>query len=244
MFCGSRDNLTKEHVYPRWLYRAMGVGGTVQIVRNTDGKDEVIRSARAFDVTVREVCRECNNGWLNDLEQAFRTAMLPALQGHTRPPTSLGIGSQEVVATWAIKTWLLAERAAHQIRGGSVESPGTLLHLRREHAPPKTTQVWLGAVRVSDNTFTWLSSLSVRDTAGRSRGTVGAFTVGAVVFVIYGPMRPPDGVRGRYVKIGGDALVQVWPHEIDEARWPPPTILTPADLPRLWPSGGSIVVDI
>jgi hypothetical protein len=109
VFCGASSNLTKEHVYPKWLRRALGTDVPVWIVRNRGGVDEVIRPATPFDVTLREVCRDCNNGWLHELEATFRAVMLPALQDKTSPVTVLDSESQQVVAAWALKTWLLAD---------------------------------------------------------------------------------------------------------------------------------------
>lgn len=77
LFCGSRRNLTKEHVYPAWLHRALGIGGPIALMYGS----ETVRVTRRLDTTLREVCAVCNNGWLHDLERSFGSLMLNALQG-------------------------------------------------------------------------------------------------------------------------------------------------------------------
>lgn len=243
LFCGSDTDLTKEHVYPTWLYRALNVGGPITMMLGND----VVRTTPGLSTTLREVCRACNNGWLNDLERSFRSLMLDALLGHVREPTILNSDAQRVVATWAVKTWLLLERTSIRLRGRAFESPGELLGLRRDSAPAASSRVWLGAVRITDNTMSWLSSLAVR---GRDddyeAGVVGVFTIGAVVFHIYGPFEPPVGRPARDLGITSamqDRFVSIWPSQSEEARWPPPSIFTLDDLRQHWPGGGVIIAN-
>src|SRR6266511_2152327 len=95
LFCGSRKKLTKEHVYPAWLYRALNIGGPITFMYG----DETVRITPRLDTTLREVCGACNNGWLHDLEHTFRSVMLNALQGHSGEPTVLNPGAQQDVAS-------------------------------------------------------------------------------------------------------------------------------------------------
>lgn len=239
LFCGSRTKLTKEHVYPKWLYRAFNVGGPITFMLG----DDAVRTTRGLSTTLREVCEECNHGWLHDLERAFRSVMLNALLGHVRQPTTLNSGAQQVVATWAIKTWLLLERTHVGIRGMAIESPDELFRLRRDDAPSDSSRVWLGAVRITDNTLSWLSSMLVR-TGDYVSGVVGVFTIGAVVFHVFGPVEPPDGRRARMLDIGADMrdwFVPIWPNQVEEVSWPPPAIFTLDDLQRNWPGNGVII---
>jgi hypothetical protein len=241
LFCGSRTNLTKEHVYPKWLYRAFNVGGPITLMLG----DNAVRTTPGLDVTLREVCGTCNNGWLHDLEGAFRSVMQDALLGHVRNPTILNSGAQRVVATWAIKTWLLLERAAIGLRGMAIESPDELVRLRRDDAPSDSSRVWIGAVRITDNTLSWLSSLLVRSPDNdHVRGVVGVFTIGAVVFHVFGPVEPPDGRPASALDIGAnmrDWFVPIWPNQVEEVSWPPVAIFTLDDLQRHWPGNGVII---
>jgi hypothetical protein len=198
--------------------------------------DEAVRVMPRLDTTLREVCAACNHGWLHDLERSFRSLMLNALKGHVREPTILTPGQQQVVATWAIKTWLLLERAQVFMRGMAIESPDTLSRMRRHNAPSDSSRVSIGAVRITDNTFSWLSSSRLRR-AGEDYdfGVVGVFTIGAVVFHVAGAVEPPPGGRAGFEVGGPDWFVPVWPSHVGEVRWPPVSIFTLDDLRRDWP---------
>ena len=239
LFCGSRKELTKEHVYPAWLYRALNIGGPITLMYG----DEALRTTPRLDTTLREVCAACNGGWLNDLERTFRGVMLNALQGHVREPTLLDRAAQQVVATWAIKTWLLLERTSLHVRGMAIESPGTLLTMRRDNAPSNTSRVSIGAVRIMDSTFSWLSSSRLRR-AGEDYtfGVVGVLTIGAVVFHISGAVQPPRG--GRAATLGTDPkwFVPIWPSDIPQVSWPPPSIFTLDELRLRWPGNRDLLV--
>jgi hypothetical protein len=243
VFCRSGTKLTKEHVYPTWLYRALNVGGPITLMLG----DDAVRTTAGLGTTLREVCEACNSGWLNDLEGAFKPLMLDALLGHAREPTILNADGQRIVATWAVKTWLLLERTAIRLRGRAFESADELLGLRRDGAPAASTRVWLGAVRIADNTMSWLSSLPVRGRDDNYEcGVVGVFTIGAVVFHIYGPFAPPVGRLARDLGISDamkDRFVPVWPCQAEAVRWPPPSIFTLDDLRQHWPGGGEIVAN-
>ncbi len=239
LFCGSRKKLTKEHVYPAWLYRALNIGGPITFMYG----DETVRITPRLDTTLREVCGACNNGWLHDLEHTFRSVMLNALQGHIGEPTVLNPGAQQVVATWAIKTWLLLERATVHLRGMAIESPGTLLTLRRDNAPSDTSRVSIGAVRITDGTFSWLSSSRLRRVGEDYEfGVVGVLTIGAVVFHISGAVEPPRGGRSAILGTDPEWFVPVWPRHVPEVSWPPPSIFTLDELRRRWPGNRVLLV--
>jgi hypothetical protein len=232
LFCGSAKALTREHVYPAWLYRALGVGGPITLIHG----DEEVRRTPQLDTTLREVCATCNHGWLHDLEQAFRSSMLEALRGHVQPPTSLDAEQQRVVAMWAIKTWLLLERAQVHLRGMAIESPDTLLNMRRADGPSDSSRVSIGAVRLTDNTLSWLSSSRLRRVGeDYDFGVVGVFTIGAVVFHLSGAVEPPPGGRAGFQVGGPDWFVPLWPNKVPVVRWPPPSIFRLDDLRRDWP---------
>lgn len=242
LFCGSRANLTREHVYPRWLSRALKIGGPITLMLG----DDVIRTTPGLSTTLREVCASCNNGWLHELEGSFRSVMETALQGYVREPTVLDAGAQQVVATWAIKTWLLLERTHIGLRGMAIESPDELRRMRSTNAPANSSRVALGAVRITDSTFSWLSSMRVRRAGDDHEfGVIGVFTIGAVVFHIFGPVEPPEGRRAGGIDIGPamqDWYVPIWPSHLEEVRWPPQEIFTLDELRRRWPGDRVMIV--
>lgn len=199
-----------------------------------------VRHRDEIDDTVRQVCQACNHGWSHDLERAFRALMLPALRG--TGPVVLGRGGQQVVAAWAVKLWLLAEIANAHLRGGQIDAFGVFRTLRKDMAPPDHTQVWIGAHLSNDDTVTWLSSQTVVNRDRVPLGYLGALAVGRLFLLVFGPALLPEEIEGRYIVPQTKALLQVWPHEIEKVRWPPPVILSTSDLERLWPSGEVVVI--
>jgi hypothetical protein len=245
LFCGrSGVKLTKEHVYPRWLHRALNIRGPITISAG-------IRPARTvseFDLQVREVCETCNGRWLHDLERAFRSVMLLPLNGYG--PILLPQPVQLVVALWAVKVWLLLERSLTPMRGEYVsleQSPEMFRWLREHSEPVPDTQVWVGAVHAeAASLISFVSPNWVGTPPDPPVGIAGVFTIGHVLFQVYMPItgvnRVPS-VQTFALGIGGGLasyLTQIWPHEVEEISWPPPRIFTVDDLHRLWPPGGHI----
>jgi hypothetical protein len=70
------------------------------------GTEERSYKARPANVVVKSVCEECNGGWMSELEQRAKSVLLPMIGD--RGPVTLGASDAETVATWAIKTALVA----------------------------------------------------------------------------------------------------------------------------------------
>jgi len=54
----------------------------------------------------REVCHECNTGWMHDLEDRAAPILKPMIRGN---PHTLDLDQQIIVATWATKTAMVIE---------------------------------------------------------------------------------------------------------------------------------------
>jgi hypothetical protein len=233
--------LTNEHVFARWITRALAGTGPINLRASlADGQQWTVRSRAEIDDKIKRVCASCNHGWSHDLERAFRALMLPALTatGDVR----LGPGSQQVVATWATKAWLLGELTYSQLRGGNVENPGTLRRLRDVGVPPTSSQVWLGAVSRLDRTMTSLAHLAVRTSRGHIIGWLGVLTVGHILLVLYGPTIPLAGSPTYPISLNVEGLAQVWPHEVEEVRWPTSRVYTAKQIEAMWPPGAVITI--
>lgn len=104
VFCGEAG-VTREHLLPNWLNGVIRdeLGFTVS---QRDDSHEVVRSWQKvrLDDVGRFVCRECNTGWLSELESQSMVLITRLLQGRR---TLLSGPRQHLVATWAYKTLLL-----------------------------------------------------------------------------------------------------------------------------------------
>ncbi len=196
-----------------------------------------------FDMTIRDICEECNHGWLHDLERAFRAMMLWAIQGY---PLVLTQDSQRVVALWATKTALFLNRAISGMTGGEPAQPvdGYFPEMYSKNSPPAGTQVWIGAMDAEGRVISNTSTVPVGTPPEPPVGVVYVFTIGNVLFHTFLPVVPEDVTRQVYeLGITGDlgrALIPIWPYQVRDVRWPPPRVLTVGDYQALWPTGGHI----
>jgi len=239
VFCGYVGKLTLEHVIPRWIHGALKLTGPVEYgVGDREQGIRIERTAPGLDVTFRGVCQSCNNGWLHDLETAFRTGGGRGLPGRV---IELSPMDQAVAAAWGVKTWLLAERVGWRGRRPAFTGGTVLPYLREHREPPDTFQVWLAALD-SPQLFWHTSELIPPDPP--HMGGLGIIAVGCLVFHIYAP-----GVWADQATFGlplvpdgefADYFLSIWPRRTDTVTWPPRYVLSFGDLQRLWPRGTKV----
>lgn len=141
IFCGSTAKLTREHVFPQWLREVFPDLGEADYLRRlvTFSRDESHqRPGRTFDVVVRDVCEECNNGWMSALEEQARPILTPMLRDE---PRTLTAPEQHVVATWPTKTMLTIQGA--NIGGERVASPEQYRWFYENQTPLSVSYAWL-----------------------------------------------------------------------------------------------------
>jgi hypothetical protein len=240
-FCGATEGLAEGHVFPRWLRGALDLdGGRVQMRfgPDDDGLPETVVQD-ALELTFGAVCGECARGWLIDLEGDFRALMRPAVEGGPRSIRALSKTDQAVIATWAVKTWFLAEQALSHVRGAAAEGEGIPTALRSRNEPPDMTQVWVGQIEPGHSIT--LSSVAVWNDSDQPRGTLGVLVVGRLVMVIYAAIEIVEGTwRGLGLDQG--AFHQIWPPMAEEVSWPPAALLTDEVLQGMFGMGAGITV--
>lgn len=126
VWCGSQAN-SKEHVYPQWLREFDGPSRYIakhgdfqdpapQLVTDFTEEGELIeyeetrgrRTPNLHQVQVKAVCRECNNGWMADLEGGIK----PLVRGlcRTGDKRSIAAVEQHELAVWAHKTFMMYDQ--------------------------------------------------------------------------------------------------------------------------------------
>jgi hypothetical protein len=105
-FCRAPSPLTREHAWPRWLCETLKQRGPF---RATIGDRQWQTSS--IDLVARAVCRDCNNGWLAELETATLPVLRPLVtsDGPEAVPSVLSADDQWLLAAWAAKTLLTHE---------------------------------------------------------------------------------------------------------------------------------------
>ncbi|WP_442542587.1 hypothetical protein ACSBOX_11590 [Arthrobacter sp. KN11-1C] len=146
-FCGSAGPLTREHVLGNWLSKIGLESAPVENVAgplNRIGKS--LGVAPPFQMTVKNVCKTCNNGWMEGLEQVAHRVLTPLILGE---PGGIHQGDQGAVAAWLQKTALVAmlvSSADDREQGyGLPPSEYELLYqLRNDKTPLPASMFWIG----------------------------------------------------------------------------------------------------
>ena len=148
IFCGAAE-LTKEHIFPRWLAAVL----TPAVVGKNVTSERTQRSAHrkgrqewsAGDVagfTARLVCASCNNGWMSDLETRVQPVLSTMIAGH---PTTLAPAAQLDLAAWTAMKAFVVEFAL-AIGGDIVATAADRRGLMDARHPLGAVPVRLGAV--------------------------------------------------------------------------------------------------
>jgi len=226
-FCGSSEELTDEHIWPRWVskeFRTMG-----RVLSPLPG---LRKPRREIDITTH-VCRPCNNDWLGTLENDVSAILRPMLWGECVP---LPPHHQVLIGTWAMKMAILIDRVT-----GSVVPRFYPMDLAIARQPSRNSLVYLGAY----NGGRWAAH-SARDllhhaNPGDSRPhqptlLVSTFVVYKLAFQVLLPLVPVvDGTMGATTDSGEPErfVSQIWPAVDTPVQWPPRSLMGDEGLESL-----------
>ena len=135
IFCGS-GGLTKEHVFADWLRDLFPRDETTThdfgryewpkgIITNEPKAAIRQLQGHVGSRKLRVVCKACNTGWMSALEQRAKPILAPLIVGEVSHVSPL---MQNIVATWATKTMMIAERLAPRKPGISQEERTWLMN--------------------------------------------------------------------------------------------------------------------
>ena len=225
IFCGADAKLSREHVFPQWLralFPDLGEADYLRRIVTFSTDTHHLRPGPSFDVVVRDVCRDCNHGWMEKLEARARPILTPMLQDDPRVLTA---PEQHVVATWATKTMLTMQGA--NIGGERIVGLDRYHWFYENQTPLSVSYVWL--CRYSDRTRWPLSihqwGMTIIQGAegspspnGAMNGFGVAFAVGPLAFWLFGYDLPGD-VQTRAGS--DDSHLLIWPAVGPDVCWPP-----------------------
>jgi hypothetical protein len=210
--------MTGEHVWGDWLSR-IGLD-LAPVVHNTGPLNRLGRELGVrppFRQKVRDVCGDCNHGWMSRLEAVAQRILTPFILGIAGELDTSDLGA---VAAWAHKTALTSmlvssgpERAAGH---GVPASEYRALYDLREVTTPPASQLWIGR-------YTGLRMASVHVTP---------------VAIRFDGIPEPDLPQGYAMTIViGQLLIQ-------GIRFTTPTLAVTATnelgLPQIWPPAGPV----
>ena len=218
-FCsGAADSL--EDAWPRWLTGQFRATQPSEAHFERGGRDRSWQVLQP-ELTVRCVCRSCNNGWMSQLESHAKPFLQPLLMGED---CSLDTSVQAIVALWCMKTAMVLEALDKPERRAYTQHERE--RLRTGSAIPWRTSMWLAAS--VDQSF-FLSGknrhLGVASNPIPSVSITMAFAH-AVLQVL--TIRVPADVGPKTIVTTGvrrgpwdQATVRIWPDQSVKVRWPP-----------------------
>jgi hypothetical protein len=224
--------LTREHVIPRWLTsvlpeQAKFRGQDQLIVLQSPGhtSSEIELPHREVrepfnEVTVRMVCRNCNSGWMNAVEEAARASITKLARGEQ---IELGSEEAEALATWAVKTTLMAHLTTVEGASGIADVYSAFF---AERKPPGNSVVWAAATGAEE----W----------GLRFELVGALIATEDEIQSYDLTEPVNTVSATF------GLSKLLLHVVLTARpsvsYPPLDEIHPGAVERLWPNPRPVVL--
>lgn len=223
IFCGQTRELTKEHVLPAWLrslWPDISVGGHLTGGRSEGGGEvEYKRNAAPFSDTVRSVCRECNNGWMSEVEGEAKTVLTELVRGQRKV---LGPARRKALASWIMKTTMVWQYS---------HRPPTLFVPAEDYqwfydrrVPPPCVAVWLGRNEETESIARYFCSLREfrgPENSGRAIDAyVATMSIGKLSLLLVGEI----GTSENRVELVGEWKAyfrRIWP-AFRSVAWPPP----------------------
>jgi hypothetical protein len=104
----------EEHVIPRWLMEYLGMTDDKLYLAVAQSEDNAILKDRkhvAANFVEGRICRDCNNGWMNELEAQTKELLKPLIEGAVNL-LSISDNERTMLAKWATKTGYVMSHAA------------------------------------------------------------------------------------------------------------------------------------
>jgi len=180
-------------------------------------------------MTVRAVCATCNNGWMAALEQRAKVFLDPMFHGRGRAVHQVG---QKTLATWALKTAMMAEQTHGSGPRGFPSAE--YVHLSGRGEPSERIRVWMasyaGDVLASANVYGLDADLTrdswrhagLRQSDARKQRDIygGTISFGPVVFQVFGTTLLP--LLQEDLLDPPETVVQIWPYQASFIWMPRP----------------------
>lgn len=219
-FCsGAADS--REDAWPRWMTSQFKGTRLSEAHLERRGKESSWRVLEP-ELTVRCVCRQCNNGWMSQLESQAKPFLQPLLMGEN---CYLDMSGQATVALWSMKTAMVLEALDQPEQRAYTQLERD--RLRTLSAIPWRTSVWLAAS--VDRSF-FLSSKNRHLGEGPNPIPGVSITIAfahAVLQVL--TIRVPEDVGPKTIVTTGvrrgpwdRASLRIWPDQSVQLQWPPP----------------------
>jgi hypothetical protein len=219
VFCGKyiAPGTPPEHVIPNWIRRLRRDGTLYQHKSKQPGV--LTHRSKRIDIIAKTVCRECNHGWMSDLEMKASPILKPMLRGRLQ---SLSVEQQMLLSQWATKTAFMLDQSFRPPERAVPVS--ACRYLKQYELPPPGTVVQLGHYEgAGDFIATAHNRLYARQVANREDpGPADAFRAAMRIERLVIGVTVIDGVPITLRATGDypDMLATIWP-SVKVTSWPP-----------------------
>lgn len=228
IFCDKRAG-SREHLWPQWIHERKDFGPLRMQRRNEE------REVPDPRITVRTVCRACNNGWMSALEEAN----IPFV-GNMFQDLTLRIEREHqlLISRWVTKTAMMFDSARPKRSGIRYYTDAESTAFRANLAIPPRTRIWLGRLETKHLYAGGTDFLyKMRDTdLPMVFQTIFTIVAGHFVAQIVSQRALPGFEEGETRELSpkpGDwdsKLIQIWPIQRDWVMWPPERTFTNGGL--------------
>lgn len=147
IFCNLPKKMSNEHVWGKWLrdyVRADRKKHHIHLTRIPSPKlpnisELRMRAGDPIRANVHVVCEDCNNTWLNQIQERTKPILIPLLQGKK---TALGIAAQAQLAKWCTMATMTGEFIDRDPLGQGVTLAERQFFWKQSAIPPNW-RIWI-----------------------------------------------------------------------------------------------------
>lgn len=231
VFCGRQGDLSKEHLWPDWLgkmYIRKGdekhtFGSRTYLDRSLERDGVYERPGHLFTLKNRVVCRECNNGWMSEVENETKPILLKMIGGKKCKITE---GEIKKISFWIALKIVTAEFAEKKERL-DVTPYGERRAMMEERKIPSYFNIFVATHSTGHNSawlrHSWTLAFSrngptppLEDRQRNSQAI--SFIVGPIFFYVL-HVRVLGFLPENHFNFG--PMKKLWPSKMSFVRWPP-----------------------
>jgi len=216
IFCGD-ERVTREHIYRRaWIeWLAPNAESFTTTRAAGEGRAEPVNTweSRDLDVVVRCACADCNNGWMNRLDEQAEEMLKLLCRGEV--VVRVVDAALPLLATWATKMALVMECLFPRF----IVPQEARDHLRREQRPHPSVRIWVATMETwnGETRTTPMSLKSGPEVGGLEQAYLVTFRMLHLVIQVVVPLH--EGVRPEHDEWGELHSEVAWPRE-EPLVWP------------------------
>lgn len=212
--------ITKEHLFRRWFHNVLAPGARSTILEqsylgglhNEQRRSQIIIPKTQFDLEINEICKKCNEGWLNDIEESSKDVLVDCAKGIRERLTQ---EDQHKLSVWAAKTAMV--RALFD-KGRRVIPSEHYVQLKDTQQPPYNTQVWVGFCKDYDIWTRHMRFHLFQDHGSIVDCHFTTLVLGHFLLIIFGascsqPWFSTDKISTCLKEATNGRIRKIWPHD-------------------------------